>query len=299
MITLGGMKVIGFTDVIQVFFLILGGLVTTYLALNLVSKEFGTTGVLNGFHLMTTHANDHFHMIFNKTNPNYIDLPGLSVLIGGMLIINLNYWGCNQYITQRALGADLTTARSGILVAACLKVLMPRMLSGHYQGRVLGMLSNMLRPSRILEIGTFTGYATLCLAEGLTENGMLHTIDINQELESMVRGNFLKSDFNTRIAYHLGNALEIIPTLDEVFDLVFIDADKKNNANYYQMVFDKIRPGGMIIVDNVLWSGKVLNGAADKDTVEIKKFNEMVHNDTRVEKLILPVRDGLFVIRKK
>ena len=180
-----------------------------------------------------------------------------------------------------------------------LKVLMPRMLSGHYQGRVLGMLSNMLRPSRILEIGTFTGYATLCLAEGLTENGMLHTIDINQELESMVRGNFLKSDFNTRIAYHLGNALEIIPTLDEVFDLVFIDADKKNNANYYQMVFDKIRPGGMIIVDNVLWSGKVLNGAADKDTVEIKKFNEMVHNDTRVETLILPVRDGLFVIRKK
>lgn len=125
MITLGGMKVIGFTDVIQVFFLILGGLVTTYLALNLVAKEFGTTGVLNGFHLMTTHANDHFHMIFDKTNPNYIDLPGLSVLIGGMLIINLNYWGCNQYITQRALGADLTTARSGILFAAFLKLLMP------------------------------------------------------------------------------------------------------------------------------------------------------------------------------
>ncbi len=125
MITLGGMKVIGFTDVIQVFFLILGGLVTTYLALNLVSKEFGTSGILNGFHLMTTHANDHFHMIFNKTNPNYIDLPGLSVLIGGMLIINLNYWGCNQYITQRALGADLPTARSGILFAAFLKLLMP------------------------------------------------------------------------------------------------------------------------------------------------------------------------------
>jgi len=125
MITLGGMKVIGFTDVIQVFFLILGGLVTTYLALNLVAKEFGTTGVLNGFNLMTTHANDHFHMIFDKMNPNYIDLPGLSVLIGGMLIINLNYWGCNQYITQRALGADLTTARSGILFAAFLKLLMP------------------------------------------------------------------------------------------------------------------------------------------------------------------------------
>jgi SSS family solute:Na+ symporter len=125
MITLGGMKVIGYTDVIQVFFLILGGLVTTYLALNLVAESFGTSGVLNGFNVMTEKANDHFHMIFEKSNPNYMDLPGLSVLIGGMLIINLNYWGCNQYITQRALGADLQTARSGILFAAFLKILMP------------------------------------------------------------------------------------------------------------------------------------------------------------------------------
>jgi len=125
MISLGGMKVIGFTDVIQVFFLILGGLVTTYLAIHLVSKEFGGTGLVEGFALMKSHANDHFHMIFNKTNPNYMDLPGLSVLIGGMLIINLNYWGCNQYITQRALGADLKTARGGILFAAFLKLLMP------------------------------------------------------------------------------------------------------------------------------------------------------------------------------
>lgn len=125
MITLGGMKVIGYTDVIQVFFLILGGLVTTYLALNLVAESFGTTGVINGFNLMTEKANNHFHMIFEKSNPNYMDLPGLSVLIGGMLIINLNYWGCNQYITQRALGADLKTARSGILFAAFLKILMP------------------------------------------------------------------------------------------------------------------------------------------------------------------------------
>ncbi|MGV3698107.1 sodium/sugar symporter [Flavobacterium sp.] len=125
MITLGGMKVIGYTDVIQVFFLILGGLVTTYLALNLVAEKFGTTGVLNGFHLMKDNAADHFQMIFDKTNPNYMDLPGLSVLIGGMLIINLNYWGCNQYITQRALGADIKTARNGILFAAFLKLLMP------------------------------------------------------------------------------------------------------------------------------------------------------------------------------
>lgn len=124
-ITLGGMKVIGYTDVIQVFFLILGGLVTTYLALNLVAEKFGTTGVVNGFKLMTEHADDHFHMIFKKDNPNYMDLPGLTVLIGGMWIANLNYWGCNQYITQRALGADLKTARSGILFAAFLKLLMP------------------------------------------------------------------------------------------------------------------------------------------------------------------------------
>ena len=124
-ITLGGMKVIGYTDVIQVFFLILGGLVTTYLALNLVSEKFGTTGTVNGFNLMMTHANDHFHMIFKKENSNYMDLPGLSVLIGGMWIVNLNYWGCNQYITQRALGADLATARKGILLAAFLKLLMP------------------------------------------------------------------------------------------------------------------------------------------------------------------------------
>ena len=125
MITLGGMKVIGYTDVIQVFFLILGGLVTTYLALNLVSEKYGTTGVLKGFNFLTDKANDHFHMIFKKDNPNYMDLPGLSVLIGGMWIVNLNYWGCNQYITQRALGADLKTARSGILFAAFLKLLMP------------------------------------------------------------------------------------------------------------------------------------------------------------------------------
>lgn len=124
-ITLGGMKVIGYTDVIQVFFLILGGLVTTYIALSLVSEKFGTTGVVNGFNLMTQHANDHFHMIFKKEDPNYMDLPGLTVLIGGMWIVNLNYWGCNQYITQRALGADLKTARNGILFAAFLKLLMP------------------------------------------------------------------------------------------------------------------------------------------------------------------------------
>lgn len=179
-----------------------------------------------------------------------------------------------------------------------LKVSMPRMLSGHYQGRVLTFLSKLSSPNRILEIGTFTGYATLCLAEGLTETGILHTIDINAELEERVREYFKKSPYNDKIKYHIGNAVEVIPQLDEVFDIVFIDADKKNNNTYYDLVFDKVKKGGLIIVDNVLWSGKITLGANDKDTENIRRFNERVSNDQRTEKLILPVRDGLFIIRK-
>ena len=181
-----------------------------------------------------------------------------------------------------------------------LKVSMPRMLSGHYQGRVLSMLSKMTNPGRILEIGTYTGYATLCLAEGLTENGFIHTIDINAELEDMVRANFSRSPLNEKIIYHQGDATKIIPELNEVFDLVFIDADKKNNETYYNLLIDKLRPGGIIIVDNVLWSGKVLNEKnIDQNTAIITNFNKMVSKDQRVEKLILPIRDGLFIIRKK
>lgn len=181
-----------------------------------------------------------------------------------------------------------------------LKVSMPRMLSGHYQGRLLSMLSKMISPEKILEIGTFTGYATLCLAEGLRENGFIYTIDINMELEDMVRSNFEKSDLNSKIKYQIGDAKEIIPSLNETFDLVFIDADKKNNGTYYNMIIDKVRSGGLILVDNVLWSGKVLDQeASDQKTSFISKFNEMVSADQRVEKLILPVRDGLFLIRKK
>jgi caffeoyl-CoA O-methyltransferase len=180
-----------------------------------------------------------------------------------------------------------------------LKVLMPRMLSGHYQGRVLSMLSKMIRPQRILEIGTFTGYATLCLAEGLAPEGKLFSLDINVELEDMVRKNFADSPYEQQITYILGDATETINQLEEVFDLVFIDADKKNNGTYYDMVFDKIRPGGLIIVDNVLWSGKILSNQQDKDTKNISIFNDRVAMDNRVEKLILPVRDGLFIIRKK
>ena len=180
-----------------------------------------------------------------------------------------------------------------------LKVLLPRMLSGHYQGRVLSMLSKLLNPKRILEVGTFTGYATLCLAEGLQPEGKLYTLDINVELEDMVRRNFADSDYEKQIVYLLGDAMQNIPQLDEVFDLVFIDADKKNNGAYYDLVIDKVRPGGLIIVDNVLWSGKVLSNQQDKDTKNIITFNDKIAKDPQVEKLILPVRDGLFVIRKK
>lgn len=180
-----------------------------------------------------------------------------------------------------------------------LKVLMPRMLSGHYQGRVLSMLSKLVNPKRILEVGTFTGYATLCLAEGLQPDGKLFTLDINVELEDMVRRNFADSAYEKQIVYLLGDAMKNIPQLDEVFDLVFIDADKKNNGSYYDLVIDKVRPGALIIVDNVLWSGKVLSNQQDKDTKNIITFNDKIAKDPQVEKLILPVRDGLFVIRKK
>ena len=180
-----------------------------------------------------------------------------------------------------------------------LQVLMPRMLSGHFQGRVLSMLSKLTKPDCILEIGTFTGYATLCLAEGLNPNGELHTIDINEELEDRVKGYFNESAHKNQIHYHLGDAMSLIPQLKLQPDLVFIDADKKNNANYYDLVIDAVKPGGLILIDNVLWSGKVLDDEkTDKDTVLIKELNEKVKNDKRVSAFILPIRDGLWLIRK-
>ena len=180
-----------------------------------------------------------------------------------------------------------------------LEVLMPRMLSGHYQGRVISFLSKMLNPKRILEIGTFTGYATLCFAEGLAKDGKIITLDINEELEERVSGYFSESKYHHQIDYRIGNAVDLIGDIDEIFDLVFIDADKKNNGTYYDLIFDKLRPGGVIIIDNVLWSGKVLTKINDTDTSNIHTFNEMVAADDRVEQLILPVRDGLFMVRKK
>jgi caffeoyl-CoA O-methyltransferase len=181
-----------------------------------------------------------------------------------------------------------------------LKVLKPHMLSGHYQGRLLSFLSKMVRPKRILEIGTFTGYATICLAEGLTEDGIIHTIEVNREMEEMLNSHFKSTNVENKIRLHFGAAEAVIADLDEKnFDIVFIDADKKNNYAYFQLVFDKVRSGGLIIIDNVLWKGKVYGEEKDADTQGIRKLNDMITVDTRVEKLILPVRDGILLIRKK
>jgi predicted O-methyltransferase YrrM len=180
------------------------------------------------------------------------------------------------------------------------KVLQPRMLSGHFQGRFLSMLSHMIRPKNILEIGTFTGYSALCMAEGLQENGKLLTIDVNEELEDFVKGFFNQSPHKDKIEFRIGNATEIIPTLTQTFDLVFIDADKLNYNKYYDLVFDKVNKGGYIISDNVLWSGKVVDPSKkDKDTVSIRAFNKKLHDDPRTENILLPIRDGLIVVRKR
>ena len=181
-----------------------------------------------------------------------------------------------------------------------LKVLRPHMLSGHYQGRVLSFLSKMMQPKRILEIGTFTGYATICLAEGLTEDGIIHTIEVNREMEDMINSHFKLTDVEKKIRPHFGPAVDVIADFkDTVFDLVFIDADKKNNLRYFELIIDKVRSGGIIIIDNVLWKGKVYGEEKDADTESFRKLNDQIAVNTQVEKLILPVRDGLLIIRKK
>ncbi len=182
-----------------------------------------------------------------------------------------------------------------------LSVLKPRMLSGHQQGRLLAMFSKMIRPQQILEIGTYTGYSALCMAEGLQAGDTLHTVDKNEELEARVRGYFNESEWGPQIRLYMGNAMEIVPTIDAVFDLVFIDADKINYTHYYDMVINKVRAGGYIIADNVLWSGKVLEKyrrKLDEDTKAVIDFNQKVHDDPRVENILLPVRDGLMIAQK-
>lgn len=181
------------------------------------------------------------------------------------------------------------------------KVLMPRMLSGQLQGKTLEIFSKMLRPKAILEIGTYTGYSAICMARGLGSGGRLTTLDINEELETMVRGFFEKSGLSPKIDYRIGNALDIIPELQGNFDLVFIDADKTNYTNYYRMLVDRVNQGGIILADNVLWSGKVLAKEGEKiqkDTQAIIDFNRMVQEDPRVENVLFPIRDGIMMARK-
>jgi caffeoyl-CoA O-methyltransferase len=182
-----------------------------------------------------------------------------------------------------------------------LKVLQPRMLSGHLQGAFLSMLSHMIKPKCVLEIGTYTGYSTLRLAEGLCAEGKIVTIDINEELEPFARSFFNKSDYKNQIEFLIGDAQKIIPDLDIAPDLVFIDADKDNYSNYYNLIIEKMPSGGYIIADNVLWSGKVIQpiAAEDKDTKALVEFCKKVQNDPRVENMLLPFRDGLMLIRKK
>ena len=180
------------------------------------------------------------------------------------------------------------------------KVLIPRMLSGHLQGRALSMFSKMIQPRVILEIGTYTGYSAICLSEGLKEGGKLYTIDINEELESMSSSYFEKAGIKDNVKQYVGNALEIIPTLNDSFDLVFIDADKENYSNYFDIVIDKIPVGGFIIADNVLWSGKVAEDVKenDSDTKALIDYNTKIQQSERVENLLLPVRDGLMICQK-
>jgi len=180
------------------------------------------------------------------------------------------------------------------------KVLHPRMLSGYLQGQILSMISCMIRPKNILEIGTFTGYSALCLAKGMDEGGQLHTIEIDDELETLAKKYFLKSGMADRIIQHVGDALKIIPTIKESFDLVFIDADKREYCNYYHLIFDRIPVGGFLLADNVLWDGKVIDpeAAGEEQTRGILEFNDLVKNDPRVRNVILPVRDGIMMVQK-
>ena len=177
---------------------------------------------------------------------------------------------------------------------------MPRMISGQLQGRLLSMFSKMLKPERILEIGTFTGYSAICLAEGLAENCKVITIDKNEELEDMVRRYISESGLDQKIDFRIGEATEIIAGLEEEFDLVFIDADKINYLQYFELTLPKVRKGGIVIADNVLWSGKVVKNdkKSDPETESLKDFNDRIQKDSRVENVLVPVRDGLMVIRK-
>lgn len=225
------------------------------------------------------------------------------------LIINETYFVPNKYpkkIVQEAIEAyceGVSEIEPAILQEinrdTHAKILKPRMLSGHFQGRVLSLISNLINPRRILEIGTYTGYSAICLAEGLTDDGKIITIEANEELESTILANFKKANLESKIHLKIGKALDVIQNLDEEFDIVFIDADKLNYENYYDVVFEKVKKGGIILSDNVLWSGKIIDPSSnDKTTKFLRKFNQKLKNDPRTQKVLLPIRDGLFVSRK-
>ena len=179
------------------------------------------------------------------------------------------------------------------------KVLQPRMLSGSYQGRLLALLAKMIQPKKILEVGTYTGYATLCMAEGLATGGSIDTIDYNEELSDIQRRYFDQSPYRSQIVQHLGEAKDVIKTLTGPYDLVFLDADKENYPHYFDLVIDKLETGGVILSDNVLWSGKVLEKATDEATSALQEYNHKINTDARVETIILPIRDGLTITRKR
>ena len=178
------------------------------------------------------------------------------------------------------------------------KVLQPRMLSGSYQGRLLALLAKMIGPKKILEVGTYTGYASLCLAEGLTTGGSIDTIDHNEELADMQRRYFDQSPYGSQIVQHLGEAKDILKTLTGPYDLVFLDADKENYPHYFDLIIDKLETGGILLSDNVLWSGKVLEKATDEATSSLQEYNHKINTDVRVETVVLPIRDGLTITRK-
>ena len=213
--------------------------------------------------------------------------------------MDVNIDNITTYCTQHSDSEDLLLKE--IARQTHLKTLKPRMLSGHLQGVFLSMMSQLIKPTYILEIGTFTGYSALCLAKGLTEKGRLITLDNNPETSIIAQDFFSKSLYKNKIEFISGDAPQVIPNLYQTFDLVFIDADKKNYPLYYDLVFDKLKSGGLIMADNVLWSGKVLDLIAndDTDTLSMQAFNEKVAKDTRVEKVMLPLRDGITLIRKK
>ena len=200
------------------------------------------------------------------------------------------------YIAQHSTNVSSTLA--ALNRETHLKVLMPRMLSGQVQGMFLQLLSHAIQPKNILEVGTYTGYSAICLAQGLQPNGKLHIIESNDELYNLQQKYFDQAGLGQQIVSHIGNALDIIPTLNETFDLVFIDADKQNYPAYYQLVFPKVRIGGYILADNVLWSGKIVDPTPDKDTLALQHFNDFVQKDARTENILLPLRDGIMIARK-